>query len=455
VTDTPGIPPSKHRVDSYSDLSLDGVERGTWTTDRLPLGWAWFPFDRVFRDVTHSTRKLPTKDYKAEGAFPIVDQGEIAIPGYTDREDMLQPAPPPYVVFGDHTRCVKFVETPFVQGADGVKVLVPRGNIAPAYAASLVKTIDLPDKGYSRHMKFLRASYFPVCPLREQRRIVAKLDALTARTASARAELDRVPALAARYKQEVLAAAFRGDLTADWRSSNGRPSPRRERLGAVAKDFAYGSSTKSQPFGAVPVLRMGNIQDGRLRWDDLTFTSDPSEIRKYTLSAGDVLFNRTNSPALVGKTALFQGERDAIFAGYLIRVRCTKRLRPDYLTHALNSPVGRDYCWSVKTDGVSQSNINTKKLAEFTFLLPEPDEQAEVVRLIDVGLIEIDRLAAEAAAARRLLDRLDQAILAKAFRGELVPQDPADEPASVLLDRIRTERAGRAPTRRGRSTRAA
>jgi hypothetical protein len=105
------------------------------------------------------------------------------------------------------------------------------------------------------------------------------------------------------------------------------------------------------------VLRMGNIQGGQLDWTDLLYTSDPVEIRKYRLQPGDVLFNRTNSPELVGKTALFKTDRPAIFAGYLIRVRCSDRLVPAYLVYCLNSPAGRDYCWRVKTDGVSQSNI--------------------------------------------------------------------------------------------------
>jgi type I restriction enzyme S subunit len=143
------------------------------------------------------------------------------------------------------------------------------------------------------------------------------------------------------------------------------------------------------------------------------------------------LFNRTNSPELVGKTAVFRDGRRAIFAGYLIRVRCTDNLLPEYLGFCLNSPQGRDYCWRVKTDGVSQSNINAKKLAAFSFRLPSIEEQREIVRRVQTALGWLDRVAAEREQAVRLLPRLDQAILAKAFRGELVPQELQLHPAPL------------------------
>lgn len=195
---------------------------------------------------------------------------------------------------------------------------------------------------------------------------------------------------------------------------------------------------------------MGNIQNGVLDWSDLVFSSDLQEIKKYLLSAGDVLFNRTNSPELVGKTAVFKGERDAIYAGYLIRVRCGERLLPDYLNYNLNSPAGRDYCWQVKSDGVSQSNINAKKLAAFTFLLPSIKEQTEIVRRVEKLFAFADKLEARYTTARKQVEHLTPALLAKAFRGELVEQDPNDEPASVLLERIRAERAGHVVPKKGR-----
>ena len=172
----------------------------------------------------------------------------------------------------------------------------------------------------------------------------------------------------------------------------------------------------------------------------MVYTSDPAEIKKYRLQEGDVLFNRTNSPELVGKTALYRGESEAIYAGYLIRICCSLDLLPEFLTYALNSPLGRYYCWQVKTDGVSQSNVNAKKLGSFTFELPSTAEQKEIVQRIEKMFKAIDLMAQEYQKASQLCDRLEQATLSKAFRGELVPQDPKDEPAAALLERILAER---------------
>lgn len=280
----------------------------------------------------------------------------------------------------------------------------------------------------------------PLPPLAEQKRIVAKLDALNAKSARARTELARIETLVSRYKQAVLSKAFSGELTREWRHDGEWPVP--VRLDDVAGSFAYGSAAKSQKSGSIPVLRMGNIQNGKLDWMDLVYTDDKDEIDKYRLVPGDVLFNRTNSPALVGKTALYNGERDAIFAGYLIRIVAGPHLDARYLTYALNSPSGREFSWNAKTDGVSQSNISASKLKEFAFAVPPLKEQHEIVRRIESAFAKIDRLAKEAKRALELVGRLHEAILAKAFLGKLVPQDENDEPAGLLLERIRQARTG-------------
>ena len=255
-------------------------------------------------------------------------------------------------------------------------------------------------------LSFLESVEIPLPPLAEQKRIVAKIEQLLARVNATRARLVKVPAILKRFRQTVLAAACSGRLTEDWRNIHGVDAEWRTiSLEEVAAEFSYGSSAKSSPSGTMPVLRMGNIQDGRLDWDNLVFTSDPEEIEKYRLLPGDVLFNRTNSPELVGKTAVYKGERPAIYAGYLIRVRCGEDLLPDYLNYCLNSPMGRDFCWRVKTDAVSQSNINAKKLAAFEFQLPAIEEQTEIARRVETLFRLADTIEKRIAAGARMAER--------------------------------------------------
>ncbi len=341
----------------------------------------------------------------------------------------------------------------------GFKSFIPPEGIDSRYLYFYLKHIkreaELRATGTTfKELSGAAASALPLllAPLAEQRRIADKLDALLSRVEAARERLERVPKLLKGFRQAVLSAAVSGELTREWRGG-GDAEWEAVQLRDCASDFSYGSSAKSLKVGKVPVLRMGNIQSGRLDWDDLVYTSDQEEIDKYQLHPGDVLFNRTNSPELVGKTAVYRGERRAIYAGYLIRVKCDSKLLPDYLNYCLNSKAGRDYCWQVKTDGVSQSNINAQKLRDFPFLLPPLAEQAEIVRRVEALFALADRLEARYRAALASFDRLTPALLAKAFRGELVPQDPNDEPASVLLERVRAERAaaGAGKARRGKA----
>lgn len=276
-------------------------------------------------------------------------------------------------------------------------------------------------------VSFVKEIEVPLPPSAEQKRIVTKLELVLARVDACRKRLDRIPLLLKRFRQAVIGHATECAETIP--------------LKDLCDGFDYGTSAKSQKEGTTPVLRMGNIQDGRLDWDDLVFTSDVEEIRRYLLVPGTVLFNRTNSPELVGKTAIYRGERPAIFAGYLIRVRTGKDLHPEYLNLCLNAPRFKEYCMSVKTDGVSQSNINASKLSEYDLPWVPLPEQMNIVRRVEILCRLADRIEERYRLARAQVDKLTQAVLAKAFRGDLVPQDAADEPASALLHRIRAEAA--------------
>jgi len=195
-----------------------------------------------------------------------------------------------------------------------------------------------------------------------------------------------------------------------------------DRLGLMTLGVEYGTSAKSQKAGKIPVLRMGNIQNFKFDWNDLVFTDDEEEIEKYLLKSGDVLFNRTNSPELVGKTAIFQGERKAIFAGYLIRINhFPEMIDSRYLNYFLNSLIARNYGNLVKTDGVNQSNISGSKLVNYPFPYCSIAEQKEVADALDLYLSSIDYLDQIIEQALARAAGLRQAILKKAFAGELVP----------------------------------
>lgn len=333
----------------------------------------------------------------------------------------------------------------------------------------------------------LRDVTVKVPPLPEQRRIVAKLEKLLGKVDACQKRLAKIPVLLKRFRQSVLAAACSGRLTGDLREEHRGDSTctgivdaiRRRRvaqahtaaqrksvqeiythkedndseslpvgwgfvaLAKICESFDYGTSNKSLPRGKVAVLRMGNIQKGRIDWTDLVYTSNEADINRLSLQPMTVLFNRTNSPELVGKTAIYRGEQPAIFAGYLIRVNHCPELDPEYLNFCLNTNYSRDFCQKVKTDGVSQSNINAQKLGAFEVPFCCLSEQQEIVRRVDALFALADQIEARYNKAKTQVDKLTQSILAKAFRGELVPQDPNDEPASVLLERIAK---GKSPT---------
>ncbi|MER0396118.1 restriction endonuclease subunit S [Vibrio vulnificus] len=276
----------------------------------------------------------------------------------------------------------------------------------------------------------LKRSPVPLPPKEQQQLIVKKLDSVFEKLGMVQSRLDKVPLLLKRFRMSVLSAAVSGELTEEWRDANNADSWEHVSLKQVGKGFNYGSSAKSKKEGSVPVLRMGNLQDGKLDWSDLVYTSDEKEIEKYKLEPGDVLFNRTNSPELVGKTSIYRGERDAIFAGYLIKVQGTERLNSEYLNIQLNSPGARDYCWQVKTDGVSQSNINAQKLKAYEFNLPSIEEQEEIVRVVSELLAKSDLVKKQYEIAKLRVDKLTQSILARAFRGELF------EPFTDKADRV-------------------
>lgn len=134
------------------------------------------PFLEVFADKTGGNIKIQTSGYQKSGILPIIDQGRDSVAGFTDKADAVVAVELPAIVFGDHTRAIKYVDHPFALGADGTKVLSPRKDGDARFLFHYLRSIDIPSQGYSRHYKFLKEITVPFPTLEEQRRIAAILD---------------------------------------------------------------------------------------------------------------------------------------------------------------------------------------------------------------------------------------------------------------------------------------
>ena len=209
------------------------------------------------------------------------------------------------------------------------------------------------------------------------------------------------------------------------------------RIGNVCYDFQYGTARKSTKNGNVPVLRMGNLRAGEIDYSDLVYTSDKDDIERYCLNPGDLLFNRTNSSEKVGKVSIFRGKKPCIYAGYLVRFRPV-RSDSEFINYMMNSRYQWEFCQSVKTDAVNQSNISASKFIQFLVPLPPLAEQKRIVAKIKELFMVADLLDATTNNLMNTSKQIDKKILDLAIRGKLVPQDPDDGPASELVKRIAT-----------------
>ena len=291
-------------------------------------------------------------------------------------------------------------------------------------------------------IKPFKATEIPIPSLAKQQRIVDRIESLFAKLDEAKQKAQDALGGFETRKAAILHKAFNGELTAQWRKEHGVGMESWENVSVseICHSLKYGTAKKSSSEGTVVVIRMGNLQDGEISWGDLAFSNDEEDIEKYKLIPGDVLFNRTNSPALVGKTSIYRGEYPAIYAGYLIKLDYDRsRVIGDYLNYSLNTVSAKEYCNSVKTDGVNQSNINAKKIGAYRFDMPKVNEQTEIVRILD-DLLAKEQQAKEAAeGVLEQIDLIKKAILARAFRGELGTNDPNEESAVELVRQVLQE----------------
>ncbi|MFW1748589.1 restriction endonuclease subunit S [Acinetobacter guillouiae] len=220
----------------------------------------------------------------------------------------------------------------------------------------------------------------PLPPIDTQQKIISEIEVLEQKELKARGKIINLATIV----QTMINKSF-SDYTL-------------ELLGNICYSTEYGSSSKSEKHGSIPVIRMGNIQNGKIVLDNLVYSNNEEENKKYALKYNDVLFNRTNSPELVGKTGIYKSNKPAIFAGYLIRINYKEDIiLPVYLNYVLNSETIRAYGFSVMSKSVNQANINGSLLKTYRIPLPPLPEQQKIVSEIEEIEEKIDLLEQEIA----------------------------------------------------------
>jgi type I restriction enzyme S subunit len=300
----------------------------------------------------------------------------------------------------------------------------------------------------------LKAYKIPLPPLAEQERIVAKLEALLTRSTNARNELAAIPKLIDRYKQAVLAAAFRGDLTADWRGTSELVGWEKLKAKDVCEKVQSGGTPKKGfSLVGIPFLKVYNIVNQKIAFEYkpqfVTKNIQDSELKKSKVYPNDVLMNIVGPP--LGKVAVIPDNYNEWNINQALTLfRPSNRIISNYIYYFLCSGISVNSVINETKGSAGQTNISLTQCREFIFPVPSIDEQKEIVERIQTAFKAIDAIEAELTQAEALRKRLEQATLAKAFKGELVPQNPNDEPASVLLERIRAEREAQPKSTKGR-----
>lgn len=304
------------------------------------------------------TNKIKSKDVLDKGKYIVVDQSEKDIAGYWNKEDDLFRIKKPIVVFGDHTRNIKYIDFDFVLGADGVKILEVKDNICPKYFYYILKSLDIKNLGYSRHYKELKNKKIPLPPLEIQEKIVEEIEGY-------QKIVDGAKLVVENYKP-----SFRVD-----------PEWERVELGSVC-DLKYGYSDSAKNFGRYRFVRITDINNnGLLKSRDKKYIDMNEENKNYILSNGDLLVARTG--ATFGKTLYFNSEEKSIFAGYLIRLNFDKKkVNNKYywcFTRSLNY-------WNQANSlvqGGGQPQFNANLIKQIRIPLPSLKIQKEIVAKIE------------------------------------------------------------------------
>lgn len=422
----------------------------------LPRGWARVPMENI-ADISSGVGFPKDRQGLRAGQFPFAKVSDITkavieangflseAANYINEEDLsslrAKPIPAGSIVFakiGEALHLNRRARTTVPVVLDNnCMALIPRaGTVDPEFLYRFMTTVSLSPFAVATAVPSVRRTdvariEVPLPTLTEQRRIVTKLDSLFKHSKSAREELARIPRLVERYKQAILSSAFRGELTADWRCNRSIKTatvvPLEEALLQI-KTGPFGSTLHKSDYvsGGVPVVNPMHINDAKITPSgNISITrTKANQLSEFQLKEGDVIIARRGE---MGRCAVVSKHESGWLCGTgSMILRPASSLLPHYLQMFLSSP---STITALEADAVGSTmvNLNQKILLSLAIPVPPVDEQAEVILRVQKAFEHIARLGAEATRAHDLLDRLDQATLAKAFRGELVSFDSQRE----------------------------
>lgn len=399
---------------------------------KIPSNWCWIRLLESFVNKTDSKKKIKQKDYLEEGNYPIVDQGRDLIGGYTNDDKLIIYIKKPIIVFGDHTRCIKYINFDFVQGADGTKILEPKKIFLEKYFYYAFKNINIPSLGYRRHYPMFNKLKIQIAPINEQQRIVNRIESLFVKLDRAKELIENTLAQFEQNKMAILHKAFTGELTVKWRKENNINEKNffnKVKLKNVIKlisgrDVSV-SLCNDKSIGIPYILGASNIKDNKFfieRWIE-----NPVVVSEKN----DILLSVKGT---IGKLYL-QKEEKINISRQIMALRALNELNTHYLYYFLLRE-----CERLKFEGNGLiPGISRKDILDLNILLPTLEEQQEIVNILDRLLAKYNKIKNLEQQLEKI-ELLKKAILAKAFRGELGTNNPDEESAENLLKEILAEK---------------
>ena len=446
------------------------------------MQWLNVSVKDTFEQISTRDKQVKTKDCLIKGDYPVVDQGRSLINGFVnDETKVINLNKKPIVIFGDHTRIIKWINFNFVPGADGTKLLMPKEFLIPRFFYYQLKSIDIKDRGYGRHFKILQESNFKVVPLAEQQEIVRQLDLMLAQVEQIKARLDAIPAILKKFRQSVLADAVSGKLTEEWRKSNPHTISietiescrlnkwwleKQKDLLSKGKKVTEKDKAKYKPaylpesnfYGAIPpewsLCTIDHLFDvTKLAGFEFTkFVKYHDDYDIPVIKAENVGKNgfKETQFSKVEKTVVDALPRSSIFGNELLivfvgagtgqvgRVPSNRRyflgpnvalvkpnlcdlINSEFFEYLLRSLSGQDSLLSF-AKGAAQPSLSMDQIRHATIVVPPIEEQEVILASIKILFNKASQIESLVNIAQKRVNLLTQSILAKAFSGELTAE---------------------------------